>query len=131
MEVLALTALTDRAHASVRELSAGQRRRALLAAAWIGTPQVVLLDEPLESLDRGLRDDVVGWIDGLVRAGAAVVAVSHQIEPFLEIATSAMSVRDARVVRVVELPPDPAERLGLVERMARGVRHDSGFEAIR
>ena len=131
MEVLALTELTDRAHASVRELSAGQRRRALLAAAWIGTPQVVLLDEPLESLDRGLRDDVVGWIDSLVRAGAAVVAVSHQIEPFLEIATSVMSVRDARVVRPIELPPDPAERLVLVERMARGVRQESGVEPIR
>ncbi len=50
---LAEAGLAERAQASVRELSAGQRRRALLAAAWVGAPKVVLLDEPLESLDRG------------------------------------------------------------------------------
>lgn len=120
MQVLEEAGLADRAHASVRELSAGQRRRALLAAAWIGTPQVALLDEPLESLDRRLRDRVLDWIDGLVQTGAAVVVVSHQVEPFLAVATFAATVREAHVVGPIGLPADASERLALVDRLARG-----------
>ena len=60
----------------------GQRRRAVLAAALVGTPRHVLLDEPLEAMDRGAREDLLAWTDRLVASGAAVVVVSHEIEPF-------------------------------------------------
>ncbi|HZF13113.1 MAG TPA: ABC transporter ATP-binding protein, partial [Thermoanaerobaculia bacterium] len=60
LEKVGLAAL---AHRSVRELSMGQRRRAVLAAAFVGRPDHVLLDEPLEAMDRGARDDVLAWID--------------------------------------------------------------------
>ncbi len=33
----------------------GQRRRAVLAAAFVATPATVLLDEPLEAMDRSIR----------------------------------------------------------------------------
>jgi ABC-2 type transport system ATP-binding protein len=111
--------LGERTHASVRELSAGQRRRALLAAAWVGTPRVVLLDEPLESLDRDLQDRVLGWIEGLVERGAAVVVVSHRLEPFAARATAALTFHDGRAVGPVLLPPDAAVRLARLERLAR------------
>ena len=64
---LAEAGLAARANASVRQLSAGQRRRALLAAAWIGSTRIALLDEPLESLDLVLRERVLSWIHQLVR----------------------------------------------------------------
>jgi ABC-2 type transport system ATP-binding protein len=117
---LAEAGLAERADASVRELSAGQRRRALLAAAWIGTPQVALLDEPLESLDRGLRDRVLGWIEGLVAGGATVLVVSHQLEPFAPLATAVVTVRGGRALGPMALAGDPARRLALLERLARG-----------
>ncbi len=121
----ALSALTEaglheRAQASVRELSAGQRRRALLAAAWIGTPHVALLDEPLELLDRALRDRVLQWIEELARAGAAVVVVSHQLEPFVRLAGGAVTVREGRALGPMTLPPDDVGRLTVLERLARG-----------
>jgi ABC-type multidrug transport system ATPase subunit len=119
-EVLERAGLGARAHASVRELSAGQRRRALLAAAWIGTPRVVLLDEPLELLDRRLRDDVVGWVEALAAAGATIVVISHQVEPFVPAASRVLTVRDARTVGPLDLPPDEPARSVLVERFARG-----------
>ncbi len=112
--------LADRASASVRELSAGQRRRVLLAAAWVGRPRVALLDEPLELIDRHLRGVVLAWIDGLVAEGAAVIVVSHQIEPFLSTATFACTLREGHVVGPLTLAVDPSERLAVVERLARG-----------
>ena len=117
---LAEAGLADRAQASVRQLSAGQRRRALLAAAWVGRPRVVLLDEPLESLDRGLQDRVLAWIAGLVAEEATVVVVSHQIEPFAAMATSAVTVWQGKAKGPFALPPDAGERTALLEGLARG-----------
>jgi ABC-2 type transport system ATP-binding protein len=105
---------------SVRELSMGQRRRAVLAAALVGTPRHVLLDEPLEALDRGAREDVLAWIDRLLAAGAAVLVVSHDLEPFAGRAARAVTVAAGRCRAFDPLPKDPAERLALLERLARG-----------
>jgi ABC-type multidrug transport system ATPase subunit len=112
--------LADLAHRSVRQLSMGQRRRAVLAAAFVGRPGHVLLDEPLEAMDRGAREDILAWIDRLVAEGATVVAVSHDLEPFAARASRALTVRDGQCRSVDPLPGEPAERRALLERMARG-----------
>ena len=96
---------------SIRELSMGQRRRAVLAAAMIGSPHRLLLDEPLEALDRPMRDEVVCWIEDHRQAGSLVLIVTHQSEPFLHTASRALTVRDGRVVMLDPLPSDPATRL--------------------
>jgi ABC-type multidrug transport system ATPase subunit len=125
-EALARLGLGGFTRRSVRELSLGQRRRALLAAARIGAPRHVLLDEPLESLDVATRDDVMAWIDGLVAAGAAVVAVSHDLEPFAARAVRAMAPATPATpattgtVLSCELPAGLAERLAVLDGLARG-----------
>lgn len=107
-------------HRSVRELSMGQRRRSVLAAALVGTPRHVLLDEPLEAMDRSAREDLLAWVDRLIAAGAVVVVVSHEIEPFAPRAVRALAVRGGRCVDAGILPDDPAERLALLDGLARG-----------
>ena len=67
---------------SVRELSLGQRRRALLATARIATPPNILLDEPLDSLDRGTRAEMIEWIDQERIGGSSITIISHDLEPF-------------------------------------------------
>jgi len=119
-EALDLVGLRALAHRSVRELSMGQRRRAVLAASRVGSPRHVLLDEPLEAMDRGARDDILAWIDGLLGTGAAVIVVSHDIEPFVPRAERALTVRQGRSVAIDPLPRDPVERMALMERLARG-----------
>jgi len=98
----------------------GQRRRAVLAAAFVGTPRHVLLDEPLEAMDRGARGDLLAWIDRLLAAGAAVLVVSHDLEPFAPRAARAVTVAAGRCLTVDPLPQDPATRSALLERLARG-----------
>jgi ABC-2 type transport system ATP-binding protein len=119
-EALEQVGLGQLAHRSVRELSMGQRRRAVLAAALVGNPAHALLDEPLEALDRGAREDLLAWVDRLIASGATVVLVSHDIEPFAPRATRALSVRGGRCLDAGPLPDDPAERMALLDRMARG-----------
>jgi ABC-type multidrug transport system ATPase subunit len=119
-EALSRVGLAALAHRSVRELSMGQRRRAVLAAAFVGKPEHVLLDEPLEAMDRGARDDILAWIDRLIAAGATVIAVSHDLEPFVTRAARILTVREGKCVIFDPLPGDPVERRALLERLARG-----------
>jgi len=117
LERAGLAALERR---SVRELSMGQRRRAVLAAAWVDSPRVVLLDEPLEAMDRVMRRNMLSWIDGLVAAGAAIVVATHEVEPFVTSASRALTVREGKCAVFDPLPVDPPERMNLFERLAAG-----------
>ncbi len=117
---LAWAGLGGLGHRSVRELSMGQRRRALLATVRIGTPSCLLLDEPLEGMDRRIRSELLSWIAERLAAGATVVLASHQIEPFVAIADRALTIDQGRACLVPDLPSDPDQRLALLEEMARG-----------
>jgi len=119
-EALARVGLATLSDRTVRELSMGQRRRAVLAAAFVGAPRDVLLDEPLEAMDRSARGDVLSWIDGLVAGGASVVVASHDLEPFLSRAHRALTVRNRRCETFDPLPREAAARRKLLERLARG-----------
>jgi ABC-type sulfate/molybdate transport systems ATPase subunit len=104
---------------SVRELSQGQRRRAVLAAAMIGRPSHLLLDEPLEAMDRRMRDDIMAWVRTRIRDGAAAVIVSHDLDPFAALADAAVGMSDGRAEFVSSFPTAPADRLVVLERLAR------------
>ena len=64
----------------VHTLSAGQRRRASLAALVVRRPGLWLLDEPHASLDQSGRDVVDGLVGDAVAAGATVLVSSHELE---------------------------------------------------
>jgi len=113
--------LEGEAGRSVRELSSGQRKRALFAAAIIGRPAHVLLDEPLDALDRQIADDVLAWIRQRMVDGATLAVVSHAIEPFANFATRALTVREGLVEQHETLPRSPEDRFRLLDSLARGV----------
>jgi ABC-2 type transport system ATP-binding protein len=76
-EVLDQVDLTSSAGRRVREFSLGMRQRLGLAAALLGDPQVLLLDEPANGLDPA----GVAWLRGLLRSlageGRTIVVASH------------------------------------------------------
>ena len=108
------------AHNTVRELSLGQRRRAVFAAVFIGTPEHILLDEPLAGMDRAIKPRILAWIQEQVDRGALVVVVSHNIEPFRDSAACLITVKEGQALSITDLPEDPAERLALIDRLAQG-----------
>ena len=121
-EALERVALAQDADRTVRELSMGQRRRALLAAAFIGRPSNVLLDEPLEAMDRAMHQAIVAWVSQLASAGATVLVATHEIEPFVAPAVRVVSVAGGRAAVHEPLPGPPVERLAQLEAFARGER---------
>jgi len=119
LESLDFFGLLPLSHRSVRELSTGQRKRAVWAAVLVGTPRYLLLDEPLETLDRGIREEVVAWVQKRAKEGVAVAVVSHAIEPFLPTATCAAALQNNRPVLYQDLPSDPEKKLAFLEKLAR------------
>ena len=105
---------------SVRELSMGQRRRAVLAAAMIGRPRVLLLDEPLEAMDRVIRGTILSWVERARLAGATVVVAGHETEPFETTASRALAVVGGKPRVVDGLPSSAAERAAILDSLARG-----------
>ncbi len=116
LERAGLSALAAR---SIRELSMGQRRRAVLASAWIGSPRVVLLDEPLEGMDRAMQDAIVAWVRELDASGATIAIATHDIDPFAAGARAAIGFDGAHPRHVELSEPAPARRAEL-ESLARG-----------
>lgn len=107
------------ARRSIRELSKGQKRRVLLAAALLGRPPILLLDEPLDALDRGLRAVLCRRLERRAQEGLVVV-VTHEIEPFAGVAGGAVAMRHGRASLFERLPNGAESRLKLFERLARG-----------
>jgi ABC-2 type transport system ATP-binding protein len=78
--VIAGVDLSDHADAVVRELSGGQRARASLAAALLGNPELLVLDEPTVELDPVLRRDLWAMFRRLAERGATLLVSSHVMD---------------------------------------------------
>lgn len=115
---LAELQLDQFAHRTVRELSMGQRRRALLAAARLADAPVLVLDEPLEAMDRDTRALIVRWVGERRATGATVLIATHELEPFLDLVDGVLAVADGRIERVDLAHFSPAERVVQLERLA-------------
>jgi ABC-2 type transport system ATP-binding protein len=72
--------LTGSARTPFRRLSGGQQQRLSLAAAVIGRPELVFLDEPTAGLDPQARHATWELITGLRAAGAGVILTTHYME---------------------------------------------------
>jgi zinc/manganese transport system ATP-binding protein len=75
---------TDLARRPLAELSGGERQRIQIAQSLIGDPQLLLLDEPLISLDAGHQRAIIELVHEIgERLGIAVLFCSHEINPLL------------------------------------------------
>lgn len=97
-QVLEMTGLTDVASKRVGGFSLGMGQRLGIAAALLGDPQVLILDEPVNGLD----PDGVMWVRNLVRsqaaAGKTVLLSSHLMSEMAQTADHIIVLGRGRVV---------------------------------
>ncbi len=94
-ERLGITSFADR---SIRRLSGGQRQRVGLAAALIGRPRLLFLDEPTAGLDPQAALVVHEVIDEQRRAGACVVLTTHDMDDAQQLADEITIIDHGRVI---------------------------------
>ncbi|MEV8316223.1 ATP-binding cassette domain-containing protein [Streptomyces sp. NPDC059900] len=97
-EALAAVGLADRARERMKSLSGGMLRRAGIAAAIVGSPSLLLLDEPTVGLDPAQRLDFRELIRSLARGGAAVVLSTHLVEDVGAACDTVLVLNDGRLV---------------------------------
>lgn len=121
-EMLDLVGLDGFGARSIATLSGGQAQRVALARALAPQPRLLLLDEPLSSLDRRLREELAVDVARVLReAGTTALYVTHDHDEAFAVADRVAVMIDGRVRRVAgpaELVADPgdaevAEFLGL------------------
>ena len=83
-EVEHLLGIAKFSHYKIKHLSLGNKRRASIAQALLGSPKLIILDEPFNGLDAGGVDDVLALIKDLnTQEGTSFILSSHQL-PYLE-----------------------------------------------
>ena len=93
MEVLARVGLEDRAHFRPTRLSGGERQRVAIARSLMGSPRLLLCDEPTGNLDSATTQSVLELFGELNAHGLTIVMITHEPE---------VAARASRRVRIID-----------------------------
>ena len=97
-ELLTLVGLAGYEHRRVAELSGGEQQRVALARAIAPAPRLLMLDEPLGSLDRALRERLMVELrDLFTRLGLTSLYVTHDHDEAFALADRVAVMHDGRI----------------------------------
>lgn len=85
--VLEMVGLAERRNAPFKSFSLGMKQRLAIGSALLGSPRVVVLDEPTNGLDPVGIADIRRLIQGMGRAGKTVIIASHLLDEVEKVCT--------------------------------------------
>ncbi|WP_029076204.1 ABC transporter ATP-binding protein [Kaistia adipata] len=84
-----------------RQLSGGEQQRVALARVLVTEPRILLLDEPLSALDKGLREEMKFWIKDLQKKlGITTVYVTHDQDEALTMSDRIGVMQKSRIIQI-------------------------------
>jgi len=102
-----------------RNLSGGEKQRVAIGRALLASPRVLLMDEPLASLDGARKGEILHYVERLRdEMHVPIIYVSHAIEEVTRLADTLVLVSDGRVTGVGSVP-ELAARLDLRNQLGR------------
>ena len=97
-EAINLLGLQSLLHRYPSELSGGQRQRAAIARALLTSPQLLLMDEPLASLDMQSKEDILPYLETLNSSlNIPIIYVSHSPDEVMRIADHMVLLEHGKV----------------------------------
>jgi molybdate transport system ATP-binding protein len=128
VDLLGIGHLLERRPAS---LSGGERQRVAIGRALLAHPQVLLMDEPLASLDEARRAEILPYVERLRdEAGLPILYVSHSVVEVARLATTVVILTEGKVTAVgpvADILPlaDSGEGGSVLDAVV--TRHDEAF----
>ncbi|HYB11006.1 MAG TPA: molybdenum ABC transporter ATP-binding protein [Alphaproteobacteria bacterium] len=99
--VVALLGLESFLERRPRELSGGEKQRVAIGRALLAAPRLLLMDEPLASLDTARKAEILPYIERLRdELSLPVVYVSHAMDEIVRLADTVVLMSDGRVIAV-------------------------------
>jgi len=89
--------LADLLQRNMQTLSGGERKKVLLATAFIQDVPIILLDEPVNFLDPGSTVQLIQMLKSLHQSGKTILVVSHEIEHFFPCANKMLALKNGRL----------------------------------
>ena len=111
MELLDLTGLTGLEQDTVKSLSGGTKRRAMIARALMHAPSVLFLDEPTVGLDADIRRSIVELLKYLQSSGVTIFLTTHYIEEAEALAGRVALLKEGEII-AMDTPENLIQSLG-------------------
>ncbi|WP_166840746.1 molybdenum ABC transporter ATP-binding protein [Rheinheimera pleomorphica] len=104
-QVISLLELQSLLPLQPEQLSGGQRQRIALGRALLSQPELLLLDEPLASLDQQSRNEILPFLQRIAnQTGIPMLLVSHQLDDVVKLADQLVLMQDGRIISQGPLP---------------------------
>jgi molybdate transport system ATP-binding protein len=129
VELLGIGHLLERRPES---LSGGEKQRVAIGRALLAHPRLVLMDEPLASLDEARRAEILPYVERLRdEAGVPILYVSHSVAEVARLATTVVILTEGRVTAVGPVADilslaDSGDAGGVLDAVV--ARHDEAFQ---
>jgi molybdate transport system ATP-binding protein len=125
VDLLGLAPLLTR---SVTNLSGGERQRVALGRALLSQPRLLLMDEPLSSLDAGAKAEILPYLERLHRALAIpALYISHDAGEITRLADKVLYMQGGRIVAA----PPPEHGEATLRGLSAAERDGLALAAIR
>jgi ABC-2 type transport system ATP-binding protein len=97
-DLLVRFGLVEKTAAAFDTLSGGQKQRLALALAFVGNPQVLVLDEPTTGLDPQMRREVQDHIQATKDSGRAILLATHDMDEAARLCDRVAVIAQGRIV---------------------------------
>jgi molybdate transport system ATP-binding protein len=128
VELLGIGPLVERRPDS---LSGGEKQRVAIGRALLARPRLLLMDEPLASLDEQRRAEILPYIERLRDFGVPILYVSHSVAEVARLATTVVILSEGKVTAVgpvLDILPLAETSDGGSVLEAIVARHDEAFQ---
>ncbi|MCI4366653.1 MAG: ABC transporter ATP-binding protein [Thermoplasmata archaeon] len=124
--ILEAVGASDLARKCIGTLSGGELQRIFLAEALVGSPEMLLLDEPLSNLDIRRSRDLVALVNRLTRSrNVTTLLVAHDINPLIQCLDKVVYIANGRVATGTPDEVLTSESLSALYGVHVEVLHDS------